>query len=109
MYPVYKCLDCGAEFTEPDKRTEYEHHSELAGMPGPKDKEYTIESCPDCGSENIDGGWWCECCGERWADDDFCEDCYNRAADAAVALQHSMNTDWSTIVDLFGKWSERNW
>lgn len=112
MYQAYKCADCGSEFSTPDYKTIIEHHSELAGELGPKDEVFTEELCPDCGSVNIDGGSWCECCGDRWANGvymDICEDCIEVADKHIENFQKELKVDYKTAIGVFVELCERKW
>ena len=111
-YQVYKCKDCGAEFTEPKIESWYEYHSELDG-PGPKRELLQRELCPECLSDMIDGGWYCDVCGEHWATDNgygcYCDECVDKATESIEALQQALKTDYKTITGLFVEWAERHW
>ena len=108
---IYKCHECGAEFTEPRQETYYELHSELDE--GNKYEKLTEEHCPECGSTDIEGGYYCECCGERYGEYHengwFCPDCIQEVDYAVDALQSALKTDWKSVVKLVCAWSEHHW
>ena len=108
-YAVYKCLDCGEEFEKPASvMREY-----VINYAGSTEKEW-VEECPCCGSDMIKGGEYCECCGDKWAEDDtagnyICKDCIEEAGDAIEAYGRKHGLTWDKSKKLFLSWAEQNW
>ena len=100
---LYRCDDCGAVFDKP--RIRYEHHSELAGMPGPKDEE--IRVCPVCGSDYIEEGHECVRCLGFTPFGDFCADCLNELDARMEKVQQDMKLDNSEMEAMVIEWLER--
>lgn len=101
---LYKCDECGAVFDIPGIR--YEHHTELAGMPGPKDREELV--CPVCESDYITEGHECVRCGGFVKYGDFCTDCLNEL-DAFLDkhVRQAMNLERDELESMIVEWIER--
>ena len=59
---MFKCLECGAEFEEPEELME--PHGEIR------------TACPHCGSDDVEAGNACELCG-AYTDAILCDSCWD--------------------------------
>lgn len=70
---MYKCLECGFVFDEPE--TYRENVGEYCGAPAYQD----YKGCPECKCEDIEKLIACELCGEEFLEDELisgvCEHC----------------------------------
>lgn len=103
---MYICKDCGYVFEEPV--VEYDDPSP-AGV-SLASGAYEYESCPHCGSDDIDGAEVCACCGE-WYDGTknskiVCGDCYEDIEQELEAIRkgHNLSKDdfEEVITEIFG-------
>lgn len=96
---MYKCLDCGDFFEEPDTR-DIVNPSEYWGRPV---NEYLqAEVCPHCGSEDIEEAKECIICGSP-SEDDFCKDCHIDLENQLEELKHRYEITYDILQDFIAE------
>ena len=93
MVKIWKCYDCGAEFLYPKLEERVEIHGEVDTM---RDEHYTVNLCPECGSEDLMEDYACSACEEklRFGGSDYCIECMQK-------IDNVMDTALADLIKLF--------
>lgn len=85
---MYECRNCGGQFYSPV--IEYDDPSPAGvGLPS---GAYSTETCPNCGSDDIEEANECPACGS-WhiRDGALCPDCFDRIGEGLEELRKDLN------------------
>lgn len=94
---MYKCLHCGHEFEEIDRR----HYDRGTGV--------WEEYCPNCGSEDFEECFKCAVCDENFVEEEMigchvCKDCLDKSVTFVNALRYGKERTESVEINGFLAW-----
>lgn len=92
---MYKCMDCGCEFEEPN------FHNEYHGLDYGAEKMY---ECPNCGSTDYEDSNLCDICGKYAWGSCFCESCKETAKEMLrIDFGSFAGARMMDLIDLFNE------
>lgn len=96
---MWICTDCKEEFSSPNQ-TVYEEPCEYWGAQ--VSETIVVQTCPYCGSEDIEEVQACQICGSATPsyDKDFCEQCHRDFEGDLEQLKHDYKIDQDQLKDL---------
>lgn len=98
---MLRCQECGDVFREARLKT-YDEPSEYWGAQ--VSEKWTVETCPSCGSDELEQVKPCPSCGEMVRmDESFCDECHKELSEKLDEMQHFFGISYEDLQDMIAE------